>query len=384
MLPAALLSFAIVWAGAVAAIYQAALVLSGFVLAAAAARLLLARGVALAAVKGVGFVATTLLIAEACTLAIYFSGLVIPPPVRFRDGDRTMSRDSPRLGYEPDIADGTVRAIKRRRDGSLIYDVTYTLRDGLRATRGDPEGPCTVLFTIDSFGFGVGVNDADTLPQRFSEATGFRLNVVNLGFGGYGPQQILAWLESPRLDRIVRPPLAAAYYISLDDHVLRIAGLTEWSRFDPRYALIDGAVARTGRFHGLPSLASLEQFRRDLPGFLSASSFYHWPIRRALPDLPGRIPAARALYTAALSRADAMLRARYGAPLTILVWQSDDLTRPALTELAWRGMDVVPLESLVGPWKDGDTIPDDGHATPLANRRAAEALVRRFPGCPPR
>src|SRR6185295_8703690 len=190
----------------------------------------------------------------------------------------------------------------------------------LRATRGDREGPCTVAFMIDSFAFGEGVNDADTLPQRFSEANGFRLNVVNLGFSGYGPQQMLARLEGSDLDKIFRSPLAAAYYISLDDHVLRIGGLTEWSRFDPRYALIDGAIARTGRFHSPPSLASWDRFRRDLSGFLGASYAYHASIRRLLPDLPGRVPAARALYIEALSRSDAILRSRYGVPLTILVW----------------------------------------------------------------
>ncbi len=387
MLLAMVVMCGIVWAGAVSALYQAALVLAGLFFGAAAVRLVARRRAALSAAKGVGFVVTTLLIAELCALTVHVTGLtamIRPPLVRYGDGARTMTRDSMRLGYEPAVADGAVRAVKRRADGSVIYDVTYTLRDGLRVTRGDPDGPCTVVFLIDSIAFGEGINDADTLPQRFSEATGFRLNVVNLSFSGYGPQQMLARLEESRLDRIIHSPLAAAYYISADDHVLRIAGLTVWGRFDPRYALIDGAVTRTGRFHSLPSLSSLEQFRRDLPGFLSASGFYHYIIRGQLPDLAGRIPAARALYIEALSRADALLRSRDGVPLTILVWHAEDLTRPALAELGRRGMEVVRFETLIGSPTHENTIPGDGHPTPLANRRAGEALARRFPGCPRR
>jgi hypothetical protein len=381
---AAALAWIAVWAGAISALYQAVLVMAAVVAAAGGVQLFLGRGTALRIAKGIGFAATTLLIAEGFALALHFVGPKAPLIVEYRDGGRTMFRDSVRFGFRADIDDGAVRAVKRRPDRTVIYDATYTLRGGFRATGGNPDGPCTVVFMIDSFAFGEGVGDADTLPQRFSEATGGRLNVVNLGFSAYGPQQMLAWLESPQLERAVRAPLAAAYYVSIDDHVLRIAGQTPWSRFDPRYALIGGAVTRTGRFHSPPSLASWRQFRLDLSGFLSASSFYHELVRPVLPDLADRVPAARALYIEALSHADAVLRARYGVPLTILVWHSEQLTTPALAELARRGAHILRFDAMVGPLTPEYTIADDGHPTPLANRRWAEALARRFPGCPAR
>jgi hypothetical protein len=138
---------------------------------------------------------------------------------------------------------------------------------------------------------------------------------------------------------------------------------------------------RTGRFHSPPSLASLERFRSDLLGFLSASSLFHYVIRPYLPDPPARITAARALYTEALSRADALLRSRYKVPLTILVWYARDLTEPSLAELTRRGLDVVRIETLIGPLTDETRIPNDGHPSALAARRTGEALARRFPGC---
>jgi hypothetical protein len=384
LLAAMLAAWVVVWAGPVSALYQAVLILAGLAAGAGAPQLVVRGKAAMKVARAASAVATALFIAEACTVTVYRTGLIFPPLERFRDGERSMTRDDIQMGYIADVAEDAIRAVRRRPPEPPIYDVTYTLRGGLRATKGDPAGPCTVLFMIDSVAFGQGLNDADTLPQRFSEATGFRLNVVNLGFPGYGPQQMLAWLEGGRMDRIVRSPLAAAYYIATEDHVLRVAGLTDWSRFDPRYALIGGTVARTGRFHSPPALASLDQFRRDLPGFLSASSAYHWLVRRLLPDLPGRVPAARALFVEVLSRTDATLRARYGAPLTVLVWQSDALMQPALAEASRRGMTVLTYRALMGAMTDANFIPGDGHPSALTNRLVGEALAKRLPGCPRR
>ena len=58
-----------------------------------------------------------------------------------------------------------------------------------------PMGP-TVAFFGDSMTFGQGVPDADTLPQAFADATGYRWRVLNLAFPGYGPQQFLRALET--------------------------------------------------------------------------------------------------------------------------------------------------------------------------------------------
>src|SRR5262249_37289956 len=155
----AVLLWTIVWLGAVAALYQAAVVLAGFALATGAVQLVLRRGtVTMAASKTVGFVVTLLLIAEAYPLTVYLTRAVSSEPLRFRDSDRTMTRDSILLGYRPDTDDGAVRARRTRADGSVIYDVTYTFRGGLRVTRGDPDGPCTVVFMMDSFAFGEGLN----------------------------------------------------------------------------------------------------------------------------------------------------------------------------------------------------------------------------------
>jgi hypothetical protein len=70
--------------------------------------------------------------------------------------------------------------------------------------------------------FGQGVPDAETLPQAFADATGYRLNVLNLAFlcgrhrislnvlnlafPGYGPQQFLRALETDMFRDLLTEP----------------------------------------------------------------------------------------------------------------------------------------------------------------------------------
>jgi hypothetical protein len=51
--------------------------------------------------------------------------------------------------------------------------------------------------------FGVGLNDADTLPQAFADSLNRKVRVLNLGFGGYGPQQFLSELQSGVADSVI-------------------------------------------------------------------------------------------------------------------------------------------------------------------------------------
>ena len=56
--------------------------------------------------------------------------------------------------------------------GALIYDATYTIDHALnREVKSAQTGPATVFFG-DSMTFGEGLNNADTLPQRFSDLLG--------------------------------------------------------------------------------------------------------------------------------------------------------------------------------------------------------------------
>jgi len=156
-------------------------------------------------------------------------------------------RDDPDLGYSP-VPGARVRAVRRAGDRT-IYDVLYTIdADGHRLTHGDPAGP-DVLFFGCSFTFGEGLVDADALPEQLSAALGRRAHVVNLGFHGYGPHQMLRALE---IGRVRVPAGAHVIYQGLSDHVRRAAGKAPWDTYGPLYEVDGDGIRYAGRFHARP------------------------------------------------------------------------------------------------------------------------------------
>ena len=88
------------------------------------------------------------------------------------------------LGYGLAAGPRQVLATRRLRTGELIYKVTYTINAvGIRQTPQSDAGPPAFFFG-DSFTFGEGVDDADSLPAWFAKISGDE--VFNLGVPGYG------------------------------------------------------------------------------------------------------------------------------------------------------------------------------------------------------
>ncbi|MGH6845410.1 MAG: SGNH/GDSL hydrolase family protein, partial [Methylocella sp.] len=131
--------------------------------------------------------------------------------------------------------------------GVSIYRADYTIDSNLlRKTHSAETGP-TIVFFGDSFTFGLGVNDAETLPQLFADLQGRRQRVLNLGFSGYGPQQFLAELQTGRFDGVIgAQPRLFVFLTAAALHVERTACKPIWVSFGPRYALENGQVALQG------------------------------------------------------------------------------------------------------------------------------------------
>ena len=95
--------------------------------------------------------------------------------------------------------------------------------DGYRGPRAGERGPAAFRIAAlgDSFTFGYGVEEEDAWPRRL-EATldegrspSARVEVANLGVGGYGTFHEVAWLE--RIEQKVRPDLAVVeFYVGND------------------------------------------------------------------------------------------------------------------------------------------------------------------------
>ncbi|MGH6852028.1 MAG: SGNH/GDSL hydrolase family protein, partial [Methylocella sp.] len=123
------------------------------------------------------------------------------------------------------------------KSGALIYRADYTIDSNLlRKTRSAETGPAIVFFG-DSFIFGMGLNDADALPQVFADLLGRKQRVLNLGFPAYAPQQFLAELQTGRFDGVIGAQPRLFIFTTMPEHAERTACKSPWVRSGPRYVL---------------------------------------------------------------------------------------------------------------------------------------------------
>ncbi len=167
------------------------------------------------------------------------------------------------FGYAP-LLTGRI-PVARFYGNELVFDVVYTLDSNhLRVSNApgsnaETSGAC-VLFFGGSHTFGEGVEDHEALPWRVGLRTGAR--IVNFGFHGYGPHQMLAAIESGHVARVIDCKPTHAIYQAIVDHVNRAVGIAYWDRHGPRYRLAaDGSAVRDGNFDD--EVGPLEQLLWD-------------------------------------------------------------------------------------------------------------------------
>jgi hypothetical protein len=151
-----------------------------------------------------------------------------------------------------------------KRTGELIYDITYKV-DGLRRRITPIETRLSrdkhVLFFADSFAYGEGVQENETL-EYYVGTKAPRYMPYNYGFHSGSPLEMLAKLESRELPKEVTEKNGILIYLYIDDHVKRTIGTmryTAWDSHRPYYLVTnDGSVVRDGDFtSGRPMLTGL-------------------------------------------------------------------------------------------------------------------------------
>lgn len=299
------------------------------------------------------------------------------PGARRRDGgDRRLetSHDvvapDPVLGWAP--YGPTVRHARLVVGGREVYDVDYTFdTDGRRVTPPERAQPVvgTVLAFGGSFTFGEGVGDTQTMPWRVAELAGRRWRVVNLGFQGWGPQQMLAELDAGLLRDVTVGDRVEAIYQCGFFHVERAAGRVRWARGTPRYVLDTDGVRRDGWYPD------------DIEGpFPWPGVLDRWLAWRRLAG-PVRPPGRTAVELFARIVATARDRVlAYGpdARFQVLYWDDEPpwLDGPVVDALRRAGVDVT-LVSEILPVRDAvmRLDPADAHPSAAAHDRVARWIV---------
>ncbi len=178
------------------------------------------------------------------------------------------NEEHPFLGYG--LKDDGVFTAKRSFLDETIYDVSYTVKNGLRFTpNSNDTGKCAALFFGCSFTFGEGISDTSTLPYLFNQYAGNEFKVFNYGFSGYGPHQMLATIENRANNDISGcNKTKIAVYSFIPDHVARASGRRDFCSKGPKYEIVDGVLKKTGTF-------SKSLFQRAVEYALSQSYTYH-------------------------------------------------------------------------------------------------------------
>jgi hypothetical protein len=279
----------------------------------------------------------------------------------------------PIIGWGPEHP-GRFHAEKRDpRDGAIVYSADYTIDANLlRQTTSSEKGPAIVFFG-DSFTFGMGLNDVDTLPQLFADQLGRKQRVLNLGFSGYGPQQFLRELETGLFDSLIGEEPRLFIFMTGAGHAERIACKPLWMRLGPRYVLESGKIVFKGDCYEGPRL----WLREWLGNMASYRMFIE-------PYLQGVSHDDIELYVRSLGAAVQLAKEKYGAAALIPYLRStDDYLRGTgfsdetiIARLTEAGATVIDV-TLAPEEAQGAviSIPGDGHPTPLANQLRAKLLA---------
>lgn len=296
------------------------------------------------------------------------------------------------LGWAPTHRKSFVE--RARFDNKLLYQVKYTIDDhGLRiasppVSATKRESRC-LLFFGDSFTFGEGVNDEETMPYRVGEKTNRRYQICNFAFLGYGPHQMLAQLQQGLVDAAIEEckPLVAIYQ-ALPDHVSRAAGLEAWDQSGPKYVSGgDSLVLWKGRFDEQKPhdfLGSFRAFHRSLPKdtkrYLEKSAMYRAFLfmHRAVNDDDIDV------FLRIVDRSRQIIESQHrGASFHVVFWDfsgENPVESKIIEGLKQRGIPVHLISSILPEFRGHEERfkihHADGHPNSLAHDRVADYIVK--------
>jgi hypothetical protein len=296
------------------------------------------------------------------------------------------------LGYV--AAKGVSQTEAKYYRGEKIYDVIYTMdANGLRIS--PPYSPPAkgnkrcMLFFGDSYTFGWGLSDQDTMPYRVGIKAAPKYGVYNLAFLTHGPHQLLATIEHNLVSKAVScAPNEIKYiiYQTTPDHVRRAAGLRDKVdlHHGPQYALTtDGQLIYQGQIGDDVSA------KRKIVRTLSKSSLYRKMVGGNVLYTRAYSDDDLALYLAIVDSVGTRLKTAYPkSEFHILFWGTDSLDKKGklaeamINGLNKKGLTIHRINDILpgaDQYKEEFFLGGfDLHPNPAANDRIADYVVRKI------
>ena len=305
-------------------------------------------------------------------------------------------------GYTSVALRSDVTARHAGRDFGVVYRVNAHGFRGPLPEEPKPRGESRVLLLGDSFAFGHGVEEGQTVGaylEKEMQQLGTRARVLNAGHAsGVAPDDALAFLRSPRARGLAPDIVVELTYLGND---LRDVEGHVWDVVDeqglPRVvrASTDGANAAGGRgvlpwFHGVPLLRQSNALRVlarlhfvyfRLPERVSA--IRRWREQLLEGEKPDTVARYSSLFPALRLEAEALGATRFvvgvipawGGVGPDLARSFNDYLLSALGEaLTLAEIPFVVLDESVGIGP-AHHFPNDGHWSPAGHREAAVAIT---------
>jgi hypothetical protein len=263
----------------------------------------------------------------------------------------------------------------------LIYRQTYRF-DGnaARTTPAGPAGAGTYLFLGDSFVFGQGLADDQSLAAQFAKANDYTVRTVNLGVPGYGPNHLVRAFEAGLLDRYADQSVKLVVSWIIPAHLARVSGDGSWLGSSPRYVLDKGVPRHTGTFNDYRwthPLAGLKYLLGEQFLFVDAIGMRQRQEEQA------------DLFVALMVRLQQLSREKFGAPLIVVYSWPDEVHRKGygdaefligvLNRLRQAGIALLSVDNLTSKIDMSLLlIPHDGHPTAYTYELIAGELKRRL------
>ena len=291
------------------------------------------------------------------------------------------------LGYVATA--GTFRAVATYGFGThVVYDVRYSIdKNGLRIAPDSlkQNGP-TVMFFGDSFTFGEGVNDEDTLPNAFSIASGMR--ILNFGLNGYGPHHMLRLLELDAPKRVTSISPYLMVYTAIEEHINRAAGRAEWDDNGPLYEVRNGRAHYVGPFNEHNMGCNPNAIKRSvMERLLLYSHIWRAYIGRNLycpaPNDPNTANRDRTRFLEIVKSVNLIAHQNYHSGLLVILWDIGPKRDAARQNINWIEAKLlennIPTLKLSNEIKDDDfnkfIIGRDSHPNPKAYRAVAQMVL---------
>jgi hypothetical protein len=334
---------------------------------------------------------TSALVAAALALSLAvldaFAGLMSPTAMNYGLVKTTVPRwwppPDPILGFRP-APNSEVLNIATF-GPETIYRRTYHFdADAARLTPQGPPGADAYLFLGDSFIFGQGLPDDETLAAQFVKANGGKVRAVNLGVPGNAPNHLVRAFEAGLLDHYATQPVKAVVTWIIPAQLARVTGDGSWLGSSPRYVLENGVLRHTGTFNDY-------RLRHPLAGakYLLDQQF-------AFIDAIGmkqRQDEQIELFVAMMVRLQQLSREKFGAPFFVIYsWPDEnsqaghgisEFAQPMLVGVLQRlrklGIPLIPVDRVTGRYNASRLlIPHDGHPNAFSTELIAGELKRNL------